>query len=149
MSDLTRLYSGGRVGMMVVLDHVSLSKDDPFAKYQQPAFFTIVEDLTPEERCHPLRVLLNGDYILQDQEGNRIRTVTNPEGRFGTNVASYLSEVSVWSAWMATSHAKAISTRDSQIHDLAVRVAVLKEVMQNQGVRVVTTEQAKTLGIKA
>lgn len=142
MSDLTRLYSHGRVGMMVVLDHVGLSNDDPFAKYQQPAFFTIVEDLTPEER-------FNGDYILQDQEGNRIRTVANPGERYGSNMASYLSEVSAWSAWKANEHAKALKWRDAQIHDLSVRVAVLKEVMASQGVRVISNDQAASLGIKA
>lgn len=139
MSDLTRLYGGGRVGMMVVLDHVSLSGDSPFAKYQRPAFFTIVEDLTPEER-------FNGDYILQDQEGNRIRTAQHENE---SNVSSYLSEVSVWLAWMANEHAKALAWRDSRIHDLSVRVAVLKEVMASQGVRVISNDQAEALGIKA
>jgi hypothetical protein len=141
MGDLTRLYSSGRVGMTVVLDRVSLS-GGPFAKYQQPAFFTIVEDLTPEER-------FNGDYVLQDQEGNRIPTTADPEDKFATNASSYLTDVSVWSAWKADNYETALAAHKQSIHDLAVRVAILKEVMATQGVRVITNEQAKALGIKA
>lgn len=134
--ELKRLYGHGRVGMIVVLDHVSLGKEHPFAKYAQPAFFTIVEDWTPEER-------FNGVYVLHDSEG----TVILPEET--SNIASYLTEVSVWAAWKAATTAEAIATRDDRIHNLLVREGVLKEVMQNQGVRVVTTEQAKTLGLKS
>lgn len=138
-TELTRLYSKGRVGMVVVLDYVSLPKDDPFAKYQQPAFFTIVEDLSPEDR-------FNGVYVLRDSEGNLVRDEL-PKGRFESTIASYLAEVSVWWAWVAARNAQSIARRDATINDLSIRCSVLKEVMQNQGVRVVTEEQAKTLGI--
>lgn len=141
MSEPKRLYGGGSVGMIVVLDSISLEPENPFAKYSQPAFFTIVEDLTPERR-------FNGDYVLQDSTGNRIRTVADPNDRSGSNVSSYLTEVNVWAAWKAETHAKAIETRDQRIERGLVRVAILKDVLVEQGFRLITTEQAAALGIK-
>lgn len=142
MNELCRLYSKGRVGMTVVLDHVQLSNEDPFAKYQQPAFFTIVEDLSDERRY-------KGIYVLQDQDGNRVSTEVPAGSRFNSSISSCLIDVTVWAAWKAKTAEEAIASRNNTIRDLSSRLAVLKEVMASQGVRVVSNEQAVKLGIKA
>lgn len=118
--------------MIVVLDFAALGSDNPFKKYSQPAFFTIVEDLTPEPR-------FQGAYVLRDSEGNLIRA---------TDISSYLTEVSVWAAYNAERSSSTAANLDRQIHDLSVRVAVLKEVLMGQVVRVLTNEQAEKLGVK-
>lgn len=52
-----------------------------------------------------------------------------------------------WLRWRNENTAKAIATRDATIRDLGAKLSILKEVMGNQGVRVITQEQAKTLGV--
>ena len=142
MESLKHLYGAGRVGMIVVLDHVSLSITDPFVKYQQPAFFTIVEDLSPENRR-------NGIYVLRDSEGNLIKTQAGDSTEPSTDsICYYLSEVSDWSRWNTARTREAVATRDATIYNLQVRVGTLREVLVEQGFRVITSEQAAVLGIK-
>lgn len=141
MDNLTRIYSSGKVGMVVVLDHVHLSSDSPFAGYKQPAFFTIVEDRTPETR-------FQGVYLLRDSAGNLIPSQEGSDtDKCSGSISSYLIEVTEWLRWRDENTTKAIATRDAAIRDLKAKLSVLKEVMENQGVRVVTQEQAKVLGI--
>lgn len=135
-----RLYSNGRVGMIVVLDSVFLGSDSPFAKYQQPAFFTIVEDQTPEPRYQ-------GIYVLRDSDGNMIRTQAEDDVRGDQSISPYLAEVSKWAAWMKNKVEGDRQIQDRKISTLRDRQELLKEILVAQGVRVVTDEQAKALGI--
>lgn len=138
MSELERLYHKGKTGMIVVLDHVSLGNDNPFSKYPQPAFFTIVEDQTPEER-------FQGIYLLQDSEGNRIRT---QEGEsYSNSISSYLIEVSVWKAWKFGQIEQDKAHAARTISTLRDRLGLLTEIVQNQGVRVITEAQAQAAGL--
>lgn len=63
-----RIHGNGTVGMMVVLDHVSMSPGELFSHYRLPAFFTILEITRDETPGY------NAVYAMRDTEGNRVST---------------------------------------------------------------------------
>ena len=137
MKELARLYGHGTVGMIVVLDHVHLSEESPCGKYVQPAFFTIVE--APESNASGF----DASYVLRDTAGRLVDT----KGCQGT--ACYLSKVDDWSDWRDEQAKDARVSNAKTIDTLRDRVALQKSILVEQGFRVISNEQALTLGIKA
>lgn len=135
MKELARLYGHGTVGMMVVLDHVHLSEEGPCGKYVQPAFFTIVE--APESNASGF----NTSYVLRDTAGRLVDTK-------GSSTSCYLSKVEDWADWRAAQAEEARVSNARTIDTLRDRVGLLKSILVEQGFRVITREQADTLGIK-
>jgi hypothetical protein len=132
--ELKRLYGNGTVGMVVVLDHVS-GLSAPFSDYTQPAFFTIVEAPESNKTSH------HAHYVLQDTAGNEVSTE-------GHSTACYLSKVDDWAAWKKQKTAEVANDNARIIATLGDRVSLLKGIMVEQGVRVISNDQAQKLGIK-
>lgn len=121
--------------MMVVLDHVSMSPSETFGNYPQPAFFTITE-APPSETPG-----FNPVYTLRDTAGHIVSTR-------GSSVSSYLIKVDDWQEWRST-RTDEIQAQLARVNArLLDRVDLLKEILVAQGVRVITRDQAATLGIK-
>jgi hypothetical protein len=135
MSENIRINGGGKVGEMVVLDHVSLGGVGPFAKYQQPAFF-VIESV--DQDPHPG---IKTSYTLRDTQGVVVDTK-------GTDIHWFLMRVTQWDRWRSDREEQTRTDQTRKIATLRDRVELLKEIMEKQGVRVITTEQAQTLGIK-
>ena len=130
----SRIYGTGKIGAMVVLDHVGLSRGNPFYEYPQPAFFTI-DAVGPG--ANP------GDYpayILRDTAGKRIMT----DG----SIAGYLYQVDEWSAWRQSQFEETVASQDRALSTLRDRLTLLKDILTAQGVRVVPNDQAEKLGLK-
>lgn len=135
MKEPDRLYGHGTIGMMVVLDHVHLSIQDPLVKYAQPAFFTIVELPLSDPG-------FDSYYVLRDTAGNEVSTK-------GHSTANYLYKVDEWAAWRAAQAEQSHVHQVRTISTLRDRLELLKEILVEQGFRVITTEQAEKLGIKS
>jgi hypothetical protein len=132
--ELKRLYQYGDVGMIVVLDHVG-GLSAPFSDYTQPAFFTIVEAPESNKTGH------RAHYVLRDTAGNEVSTV-------GHSTASYLSKVDDWAVWKKQKAGEVANDNARIIATLGDRVSLLKGIMVEQGVRVISNDQVQKLGIK-
>ena len=129
-----RIHGNGTVGMMVVLDHVSMSPDEPFSHYRLPAFFTLTGSAREETPGY------HAVYVMRDTGGNTVST----QG----SIPSYLIEVDDWQKWRSNREDQTHSDQIRKITTLRDRLELLKEIMMGQGVRVITNEQAVALGIK-
>lgn len=130
-----RLYNTGTVGMTVVLDHVDMGTSDPFSGLSHPAFFTITE-VYPSESPR-----FNTVYTLRDTKGRTVSTSAS-------SVSNYLIQVDEWQRWRKARTDQDHTHQVRTIATLRDRLELLKEIMASQGVRVISTDQAATLGIK-
>lgn len=130
------IYGRGRVGQVVILDHVSYGDNPdlekhPLARYIQPYAFTIVEKVEGRD----------GYCIVVDAEGNRIVL----QGESG---GSYLYDANEWCVWQREYEKEKLARKDGRIAHLESQVALLKSILVSQGMRLITKEQAAALDIK-
>ncbi len=113
------------IGNAYVLDRVSLSSSNPFKELAQPAVL-----------------------LLEAADWNA-KTVVARHGSKRINAS--ISDFSwCFSAdeWVAKTHAMLREDVPDTVEKLENKLAVLKEVMSSQGVRIITREQANALGIR-
>jgi len=136
--EVRAIYSKGRVGQVVILDHVNYGDNPdltkyPLAQYAQPYAFTIVEKAEGKE----------GYYVVVDKEGNRV--VLRDE-HFGAS-EPYLYDANEWLAWQRMHEREKLARKERKIEQLEGHLALLKEILTKQGIRLVSEETAKKLGI--
>ncbi len=130
------IYGKGRVGQMVVLDNVQLHHTCPLVKYPQPHVFTIAEKIGGGER--------EDIYILVDQDGNR---VLGEGSQYGEGYGGHLYDLVEWVTWMTERTKEKLARKERKIALLEAHLQLLKDILIKQGVRVVSQETAKQLGI--
>ncbi len=128
----------GHIGQVVILDHVSYGENPdlekyPLAKYVHPYAFTIVEKVEGKD----------GYYVVTDAEGNRITLRNRSYGADG----SYLYDANEWLMWNKGYQKDKLTRKEHKIEQLKGNLDLLKDIIIKQGFRVVTEDQAKTLGI--
>jgi hypothetical protein len=128
--------SRAEIGQVVILDHVNFggnpnSTKHPLAKYPQPCAFTIVDKEKDADGY--------GCFVVLDDKGNRIA--------LSWTDASYLYEANEWLAWNRAHAREKLSRKERRIELLEGHLDLLKSIMAQQGVRIVSEEVAKQLGI--
>lgn len=126
------IYSGGVVGQVVILDHVSFGDNPdpevyPLGKYLQPYAFTIV-GITEEEDC----------YLLRDADGVEVKS----------HDGAYLFDAKEWLTWSEGRREYQLWEKADEISILNAKLNLLKEILIAQGVKVVTQAQFDALGLK-
>lgn len=132
------IYGRGHVGQVVVLDHVSFGDNPnlekyPLARYPQPYAFTIVEKVEGKD----------GYYVVMDGDGSRIVLC---DQYYGASEA-YLYDANEWLAWQKEHAREKLARKERKIEQLEGHLALLKEILTKQGIRLVSEETAKKLGI--
>ncbi len=135
------LYGNVRPGQVVVLTHVSYGTEPdlkkwPLAAYPQPSFFTIVKKLPDPERADNTR---SAWCLLRDASGKEF------EAELGTG----LHHAHEWATWIVAKHAEDTRQKNARIQQVESQVALLRSILIEQGVKVITTEKARALGINA
>ncbi len=136
---LAAVRMNGHVGQVLIFDGVSYgdrstpSEKYPLAGYQQPAIFTIVEKIEGE----------NAHYVVTDAENRRI---VLPSGFH--DPSTYMYDLKEWLAFQESRISEKLARKEAKIALLEAHLALLKSILTNQGVRVVSAEQAKKLGIE-
>jgi hypothetical protein len=129
------VYGDGRPGQVVVLMNVCFEKIPdlekwPFGAYPQPSFFTILEKLGVEK------------YSLW----YLVRDVYDKEFKCEFSIGIY--DAQVWGQWNAAKQKEDSRQKNARIQHIEAQVALLRGILVDQGIKVITPEQAKTLGIK-
>ncbi|MCX6743641.1 MAG: hypothetical protein NT116_05415 [Candidatus Parcubacteria bacterium] len=134
--ELKPIYDKGREGQIVVLYHVSYRgcdvKDHPLAAYPQPTFF-VIKARVPNE-VNPAQV---HHYILIDPQGQKI--TCNPSD------SSYLYDAQEWGEFQEKYHEEKLERKDGRIAHGESQVALLKSILIEQGVKLITPEQAEVI----
>ncbi len=136
---LWAIHSSGQIGQSVIYcENVDWGKDPdpeskPLSQYTPPAIFRITSKVPGDE----------GYYVLTDSTGNIIRA------RYSgiCNTSSYLYDAQEWLTWNTGRNTEKFSRKERKIEQLEGHVALLKDILVKQGVRIVTQEQAKKLGL--
>jgi len=135
------IFDKGKVNDIVVLDNVTFGKENIFAKYkklakyEQPAFFTIVAAVqlsTEDEKFM--------SYTLRDSQGIEF-DVRQPDSGW------LLVEVNNWAKNKEECYKDSIYNEQVKINKLSHQNEILKEILIKQGIRIVSQAQAKDLGI--
>lgn len=130
------IHRSGKVGQMVIYGervNWGVNPDptkNPLSQYTCPSFFTIVEKQEGE----------NGYYILKDAKGNSIKVT------FDTT-SWLLYDLQEWLTWNDLCIKEELSCKQRQIKQLENHEKLLKDILINQGIRIVTESQAKELGL--
>lgn len=134
---LHAIYSSGRVNQVIILGkkvdwgESPNAEKYPLSQYPYLTVFTIVGISThPEEKYYVLRNPDGKNFIL----------------KFGE--ADYLYDIKEWLEFNAIREAEKMAHKQRKIETLESQVDLLKDILVKQGVRVLTKEQAKALGIK-
>ena len=132
------IYDRGQIGQCLILDNVSYDKNPdldkkPLARYLQPSVFIITRKV--EGR--------NGYYMLVDEQGNTV-TIQDPD--YGASCA-YLYAASEYLTWQKAYIKEKLARKEHKIEHLEGQIALLKDILVQQGPRIVTNDEAKTLGI--
>ncbi len=132
---LGALYSRGGVGRLVILDSVCFGEKSisPLAKYPLRTIFTIVEKKFTDN--------WNYSYVLSDKDGNRFVLTRD------SNNTGYIYDLEEWSLFQYEKAQEHQVRKNAKITHLESQVALLKDILIKQGVRVITQEQAKALGL--
>lgn len=136
---LWAIHASGQIGQNVIFcEDVDWGKnpnpeEKPLAQYTPPAMFRITSKVPGDE----------GYYVLTDNEGKIIRA------RFSgiCNTSSYLYDAQEWLTWNSGRIAEKLSRKERKIEQLQGQVDLLKDILVKQGIRIVTQEQAKKLGL--
>lgn len=135
------IYNQGHVDQVVILDNVHYGNDpdftkEPLAQYAQPYAFTIVEKVEGKD----------GYYIIVDGEGTRLILRNKYAGCHGAS-EEHLYDANEWLTWREMQKKEQLASKEQEIAQLKSHLALLKDIFTNQGVRVVSQETAKKLGI--
>jgi hypothetical protein len=127
------IYDKGKVADVVVLDNVALdkTKDNPLSNYVQPAFFTIVGI-----DCRDYK---DRSYLLRDMAGMEF----NIDPEYGW----WLVKLEDWYKNKQQVYSESIKRKENKIDKLNNQIEILKEILTNQGIRIVTEVQVRELGI--
>lgn len=130
------IYDNGKVADVVVLDNVTLDKSEgsPLSDYIQPAFFTIVE-LHFSNDCRDTIT----SYLIRDSDGAEF----DVSSRYGW----YLVRLVDWVENKEQLRRETIKHKENKIIQLQYQLDILKEILTNQGIRIVKESQAKELGL--
>ena len=134
------IYSDGRIGQVLILgENVDWGKSPdykkhPLSKYPYLSVFTIVSICTHPENRH---------YVLCDSEG---KNFILPLG--SSSDVPFLYDIKTWLDFNAIRENEKMSRKQRKIETLESQVDLLKDILVKQGIRIVTEEQAKALGIK-
>lgn len=131
------IFTKGRVGQMVILgSRVDWGEcPDPVAKplsqYPYLSIFTIAVREEGED----------GYYILIDANGNRIKVMFSGTDNW------YIYDAQEWLNFNDLRETEKFSRKERKISQLEGHVDILKDILIKQGIRIVTDEQAKKLGL--
>ncbi len=131
------LYAEAKPGQMVVLTAVSWGENPntkmwPLAAYPQPSLFVVV-GVAPNDERH-IGVAM---FLLRDMNGKE----------FATPLGIGIHDASDWLTWNAGKHREDLRQKNARIQHLEAQVALLRGILVDQGVKLITPEQAKTLGL--
>ncbi len=136
---LNPIYRTGIVGQVVILANVSFGeKPDlekyPLAAYQQPHAFTIVK---------VVEGAFDGYYIIEDENGKRFK-ITDPYRGHSSN---YLYDANQYLAWQKYHQEQKLEKNEKEKQRLQIQLDLLTKILIAQGVKVVSEETAKQLGL--
>lgn len=117
----------------VIGEKKPILQQPPLSHYPCPSIFTIVEKKGGN---------VDGDYILSDSKGNRIKLKC-----FCSDV-SFLYDAQEWLTWNDMHEKEKLSRKQKKIDQLGDHVKLLKDILIKQGACIVTKAQAEDLGIK-
>jgi len=136
---ISGIYNAAHVGQKVVLDHVSYGEAPdlqkyPLGRYLKPSVFTVTAvNVVNGTACYTLKDFWGKLTVLTDEQAQS----TNP----------YLHDAEEWMMFIHGREKEMERRKDGRIKHLESQVALLKGILINQGVRVVTSEQADALGL--
>lgn len=138
--ELPAIYDSGREGQAVVFDHVSYGENPdlirfPEAKYPRPTVFVIKQVLKEE----PAGKVFG--YELIDPKGNKIDCSNNR----ATDWWAYLYDANAWAAFRRDEAIEKNRRKDGQIDRLQSQIDLLKSILIQQGVKLITPEQAEVI----
>ncbi|MCX6744361.1 MAG: hypothetical protein NTX82_02460 [Candidatus Parcubacteria bacterium] len=131
--ELHAIYGLGQEGQMVVVDHVSWAANSdtppdlakyPLAAYNKPSLFVIKERK-------------QNSYILIDNQGKEIE-VDRDDG-------SYLYPAQEWAEFRKEEALEKFRRKDARIAHLESQVDLLRNILIQQGVKLITSEQAEVI----
>ena len=130
------LFGDGKPGQIVILEPVTFSPDHPLAGYPKPYSFLIVEKVEGDPRKE-------GYYILMDADGNRVK-IQDPN--YGASL-QYFYDANEFLQWNLAREKEEKRRQNRKEENQQIRLDLLKGIIEKQGIRVITLDQAKALGI--
>lgn len=131
---LTGILNDGKAGDTVALHDVDFGNKKPWGQFIQPAIFRIVGVSGPEDaRVYDLHHLETG-ITYRVEHADRISHWLYP-------IADVIKNINI-------NHRHEIAGLNDLICHLRTERNILMEVLKSQGIRVITEEQAKVLGLK-
>lgn len=107
---------------------------NPLSQYSYATIFTIVEIVAGKE----------GYYVLSDVNGNLIKL---QDEYYGAS-AEYLFDAQEWLTWNVMREEEKFSRKQRKIEQLEGHLELLKNILTNQGVRIISDTKAKALGLE-
>ena len=134
------IWQNGQVGQVVVLTEVYYSSNAdpekfPFATYAHPSFFTILKKLPDPRR--------NDDKF---SSWCLVRDATGKE--FACELSNGIYDAQQWGLWNDAKQTEEHRKMNARIQHVESQVALLRGILVDQGVKVISQEQARLLGIK-
>lgn len=129
------IYQNGYVGQTVIYGQKVSFKGsfyNPLSNYSAPSIFTIVEKNEARD----------GYYILIDSSGNKIKI----QDMFNGASSPDLYDAQEWLMHNNVYTNEKINRKQRKIEQLEGQVALLKDILVKQGIKIVTEEQAQLLG---
>ena len=134
------IYGEGKLGQMVIFGQRvdwGVNPDPmeyPLSKYSCPSIFIIVEKIEGKE----------GYYLLRDVNGKLIKV----QDKFYGASVSYLYDAQEWLEWNDMHEKEKVYRKERKIEQVECHLELLKDILINQGIRIVTKAQAEELGLK-
>lgn len=136
------IFNKGKKGDVVVLDGIVLDKieDNPLYGYDQPAFFTITGTKWDSDTSREDKDML---YVLRDMSGKEFSV--NGSGYCGCGW--WLVKLDDWAKSKIGKYEEILEYEREQKEKLKHQIEILKDILTNQGIRIVKENQAKELGL--
>lgn len=129
---LEGLWDRVTASQKVILLKVSFGPNHPLSRYEQPAAFTVIGRPPPGATT--------GDLKLLDTDGREVIA------RIGD--AGYMYDSIEWGLFQFHRQQEVERRKQAKIDQLDAHLNMLKSILIAQGFRIVTAEQAETLGLK-
>ena len=131
--EVRAIYSKGEVGQIVILDGVSFGENpdtekNPLSRYPLRTIFTIVKK--------DFKDAWNYSYELKDAKGGHFVLIGGESG----SCTCYLYDLAEWIKFQEESEKEHRARKDAKITLLESQVALLKDILIKQGVRIVTKQ---------
>lgn len=136
--ELNAIYGKGIVGQTVILgERVCWDGIDPdekqLSKYPYLSVFTIIDKKDGKDGYYLLKDSQNCAVILKDKH-------------YGASCA-YLYDLNEWLQFNEKKQEEKLSRKQRKIEQLEGHVNLLKDILVKQGIRIVTENEGKELGI--